>query len=246
MTPNQRKRKLPPEFQKDHSNGSKKNKTSFLSPELLATPHYTDLALRIFNSNLFRITSTVLARAKTEAKANFTESPHKSTSLDTLLKNGLFAKSAQKNPVLPIIQKKKVASRAGTRGFRAPEVLLRYTGQTTAIDIWSAGTILLSLLSTRYPFMQSHCDLTAIAEICALCGTDEVKEVATILGRKLTISFHHTKVKWKDVLLKLRGTEYHLNLTNDSVFDLLDRCLEPNPFLRITAKQALKHPFLSQ
>ena len=28
------------------------------------------------------------------------------------------------------------------------------------------------------------------------------------------------------------------------VFDLLDRCLTPNPCLRITAAEALHHPFL--
>lgn len=33
--------------------------------------------------------------------------------------------------------------RAGTRGFRAPEVLLLVTYQSSAIDIWSAGNVFL-------------------------------------------------------------------------------------------------------
>lgn len=45
--------------------------------------------------------------------------------------------------------KRPVPLRGGTRGFRAPEVLLRCTKQTVAIDIWSAGVILLSILSAR-------------------------------------------------------------------------------------------------
>jgi cell division control protein 7 len=41
------------------------------------------------------------------------------------------------------------ASRAGTRGFRAPEVLFKCMRQTPSIDIWSAGVILLTLLTRR-------------------------------------------------------------------------------------------------
>ncbi|XP_076316158.1 cell division cycle 7-related protein kinase-like [Tachypleus tridentatus] len=48
----------------------------------------------------------------------------------------------------------EVAPRAGTPGFRAPEVLLKYKAQTTAIDVWSAGVIFLSLLSGSYLFFE--------------------------------------------------------------------------------------------
>lgn len=41
------------------------------------------------------------------------------------------------------------ASRAGTRGFRAPEVLFKCMKQTASIDIWSVGVILLTLLTRR-------------------------------------------------------------------------------------------------
>jgi cell division control protein 7 len=41
------------------------------------------------------------------------------------------------------------ASRAGTRGFRAPEVLFKCMRQTASIDIWSVGVILLTLLTKR-------------------------------------------------------------------------------------------------
>jgi len=49
-----------------------------------------------------------------------------------------------------------VAPRAGTRGFRAPEVLLRCNDQTVAIDVWAAGVILLTIFSQRYPFFFLH------------------------------------------------------------------------------------------
>jgi cell division control protein 7 len=48
-------------------------------------------------------------------------------------------------------------NRSGTRGFRAPEILLKVVHQTTAIDIWSAGIIMLSILCNRFPIL-SQCD----------------------------------------------------------------------------------------
>ena len=39
------------------------------------------------------------------------------------------------------------AARAGTPGFRPPEVLLKCRTQTVAVDIWAAGVILLSIMS---------------------------------------------------------------------------------------------------
>ena len=74
------------------------------------------------------------------------------------------------------------ASRAGTRGFRAPEVLLRVVQQTTSVDIWSAGVILLCLLSRRYPFFNSNTDTEALLEIATIYGKKNMERVATVLS----------------------------------------------------------------
>jgi serine/threonine protein kinase len=59
------------------------------------------------------------------------------------------------------------ANRGGTKGFRAPEVLLKVVHQTTAIDIWSAGVILLSMLCSRFPVLSHSDDDIALLEITA-------------------------------------------------------------------------------
>ena len=74
------------------------------------------------------------------------------------------------------------APRAGTPGFRAPEVLLKCPHQTTAVDMWSAGVILLCILSGRYPFFRAHDDLTAMAQIISLRGSRECIEAAKSCG----------------------------------------------------------------
>ena len=63
------------------------------------------------------------------------------------------------------------AQRDGTRGFRAPEVLMKKRDQGPAIDIWSAGIILLTILSGRYPVFQADSDAEAMAEIWQLLAS---------------------------------------------------------------------------
>ena len=76
-----------------------------------------------------------------------------------------------------------MAPRAGTPGFRAPEVLLKYPHQTTAVDVWSAGVILLCILSGRYPFFRAHDDMSALAQIVSLLGSKAMAEAAKNCGK---------------------------------------------------------------
>nr|XP_040144917.1 cell division cycle 7-related protein kinase isoform X5 [Ictidomys tridecemlineatus] len=80
-------------------------------------------------------------------------------------------------------RRQQVAPRAGTPGFRAPEVLTKCPNQTTAIDMWSAGVIFLSLLSGRYPFYKASDDLTALAQIMTIRGSRETIQAAETFGK---------------------------------------------------------------
>lgn len=76
----------------------------------------------------------------------------------------------------------KRANRAGTRGFRAPEVLMKCGSQTTKIDIWSVGVILLSLLSRRFPLFQSMDDTDSLLELCTIFGWKKIRKCAALHG----------------------------------------------------------------
>jgi len=64
----------------------------------------------------------------------------------------------------------QTAPRAGTASFRAPEVLLRVPHQSTAIDLWSAGVILGSLLTRRHPFFPYEDLKTSLTAVAGLLG----------------------------------------------------------------------------
>uniref|UniRef100_A0A182QFK9 non-specific serine/threonine protein kinase n=1 Tax=Anopheles farauti TaxID=69004 RepID=A0A182QFK9_9DIPT len=187
------------------------------------------------------------------------------------------------------------APRAGTPGYRAPEVLMRYPHQTTAIDVWAAGIIFLSLLSKVYPFFTNSDDSISLAEIIEVFGYERLDNTARALDRMLLIDKKTTQGAIQP--LSLRSLCQHFRqiyvdkntkapveptaggssprtecgeqsfdscsncyiplhkcvcLVRDrnkrdeygpDAYDLLGRLLEPNPHLRITAAEALQHPY---
>lgn len=52
----------------------------------------------------------------------------------------------------------------------------------TAIDIWGAGVIFISILSSCSPFFSSPDDMTALSEIITLFGTEAIEKVASSYG----------------------------------------------------------------
>lgn len=80
------------------------------------------------------------------------------------------------------------ANRAGTRGFRAPEVLFKCTNQTSKIDIWSAGIIGLSLLARKFPLFNSPDDIDALIEILIIFGVDKMQKCAELHGCGLELN----------------------------------------------------------
>ena len=51
-----------------------------------------------------------------------------------------------------------------------------------AVDIWSAGIILLSFLSGRYPFFKAKDDLSSLAQIITVFGSKEAAAAGNLMG----------------------------------------------------------------
>uniref|UniRef100_A0A915L0Y9 non-specific serine/threonine protein kinase n=1 Tax=Romanomermis culicivorax TaxID=13658 RepID=A0A915L0Y9_ROMCU len=105
------------------------------------------------------------------------------------------------------LRRKERVSKAGTAGFRAPEVLLNYAGQTAAVDIWSAGVLFLGLLTRRYPFMKPKDDETALAQIISIFGSESLALLAKRIGKKLICQPHISALSIRKLILCIRLTK---------------------------------------
>ncbi|KAL3693650.1 hypothetical protein R1sor_007301 [Riccia sorocarpa] len=138
---------------------------------------------------------------------------------------------------------------AGTKGYRAPEVLLKSLKQTSKVDMWSAGVSLLHLVSGRSPFPSSSTD-GALRDIAKLRGSDAVLALAIRHERPQSISKELREQKFPPITIK-EWCEKHSRRSDlkgkvpSELFDLLERCLDVDPDSRITADQALSHQFCS-
>ncbi|TYG92428.1 hypothetical protein ES288_A11G030400v1 [Gossypium darwinii] len=138
---------------------------------------------------------------------------------------------------------------AGTKGFRAPEVLFRSQHQGPKIDIWSAGVTLLYLMIGKSPFISDP--EQNINDIAKLRGSEDLWEVAKLHNRessfpeelygKQSLTSMNLR-QWCRINTKRRD---FLTEIPSSLYDLVDKCLTVNPRLRITAEDALKHEFLA-
>lgn len=142
------------------------------------------------------------------------------------------------------------ANRAGTRGFRAPEVLLKCTAQTTKIDIWSAGVILLTLLARRFPFFNSADDVDAMIELASIFGRRRMKGVTALHGSIFETNIDTIGEKgftfekiilWASCREKGEGTG--LRAGERQAIEFLEGLLELDPGKRLSAKEALNHDF---
>lgn len=134
----------------------------------------------------------------------------------------------------------KKTPRAGTPGYRAPEILLRYSEQTEVIDIWSAGVILLSLLSKRHPFFSPVEDLSSLCQIISIFGSSNCMKVAKDLGIILTLSQKCDPIPLDKFFHLQSQAKLLIELTQ-----LIQKMLEVHPKHRISADEALTLPIFN-
>ena len=118
-----------------------------------------------------------------------------------------------------------------------------------AIDIWSAGVILLTILSKRFPFFNSADDVEAMIEIATIFGSKRMKAAGLLHGCVFEttiptvgqLGFTLEKIiMWSTC----RGDDKPLTDEEKLAVKFLERCMELDPSRRITAEQALEHEFL--
>lgn len=130
-----------------------------------------------------------------------------------------------------------------TRWYRAPELLLSNNdfSYSSAVDMWSAGCILVEVFMKTPLFM--GCGVKDMLKlICRVTGKpspDEIEAIPNKHARKFMSEL-------SDVLYKGTGVSGIMPNAEDKAKDLARRLLTFDPKKRISAREALEHPYFEE
>jgi len=140
-------------------------------------------------------------------------------------------KEASRHPVL--------TDYVATRWYRAPEILLGSTDYTKGVDLWSVGCILGELLGGKpmFPGTSTMNQLDRIIEITGRPSAEDIEAINSPFAATMLESLPETQPRSLASMFP--------NAPEDAL-DILNKLLQFNPNKRITAAQALEHPYLEQ
>ncbi|ETK95452.1 CMGC/MAPK protein kinase [Phytophthora nicotianae P10297] len=126
-----------------------------------------------------------------------------------------------------------------TRWYRAPEILLDGCRYDKPSDLWSAGCILGELLG-RKPLFPGSSTTNQLNKIFNVLGTPDIAYISKIHKEAAQKWVHRQRRR-----SKIPFEELYPN-ANQQALDLLEKLLVYDPTQRITAVQALQHPYLRE
>jgi len=126
-----------------------------------------------------------------------------------------------------------------TRWYRAPEILLGSTKYTKGVDVWSVGCILGELLGGKpmFPGTSTMNQLDRIIEITGRPTTEDIDAIKSPFAATMLESLPPSNPKALSDMFPAASAD---------ALDVLRLMLQFNPNKRITAQQALEHPYLEQ
>ncbi|KAG5830447.1 hypothetical protein ANANG_G00310720 [Anguilla anguilla] len=126
-----------------------------------------------------------------------------------------------------------------TRWYRAPEIMLNWMHYNQTVDIWSVGCIMGELLKGKvlFPGNDYIDQLKRIMEVVGTPSPELLKKISSEHAQKYIQSLPY--MPQQDLEKIFRGA-------NPSAVDLLKRMLVLDCDGRVTAAEALAHPYFSQ
>ncbi|KAJ3438982.1 casein kinase ii subunit alpha-3 [Anaeramoeba flamelloides] len=135
--------------------------------------------------------------------------------------------------------------RVASRCFKGPELLVGYKFYDYSLDIFSLGCLFAGILFRKDFFFRGEDNEDQLVKIAKILGTDDLYKYLEKYNIHLPKSFQqkiqkHSKKDWFSFV-----TKENKHLIKYDTIDLLEKMLKYDHQKRITAKQAMRHPYFS-
>ncbi|PWN87525.1 putative glycogen synthase kinase 3 alpha [Acaromyces ingoldii] len=124
-----------------------------------------------------------------------------------------------------------------SRYYRAPELIFGATNYTTNIDIWSTGCVMAELMQGQ-PLFPGESGIDQLVEIIKVLGTPTKEQIKTMNPNYMEHKFPQIRPHPFSKVFRPR--------TPPEAIDLISRLLEYTPSARLTAVEAICHPFFDE
>ncbi|KAG6829667.1 Glycogen synthase kinase 1 [Tricholoma furcatifolium] len=124
-----------------------------------------------------------------------------------------------------------------SRYYRAPELIFGATNYTTNIDIWSTGCVMAELMLGQ-PLFPGESGIDQLVEIIKVLGTPSREQIKTMNPNYMEHKFPQIKPHPFSKVFRPR--------TAPEAIDLVSKLLEYTPGARLSAVEAMVHPFFDE
>uniref|UniRef100_A0A8C3GDC1 non-specific serine/threonine protein kinase n=1 Tax=Cairina moschata TaxID=8855 RepID=A0A8C3GDC1_CAIMO len=136
--------------------------------------------------------------------------------------------------------------RVASRYFKGPELLVDYQMYDYSLDMWSLGCMLASMIFRKEPFFHGQDNYDQLVRIAKVLGTDELYGYLKKYHIELDPHFNdilgqHSRKRWENFI-----HSENRHLVSPEVLDLLDKLLRYDHQQRLTAKEAMEHPYFCE
>ena len=141
----------------------------------------------------------------------------------------------------------RINPQAGTRAYLSPEQMIKYPYLDYSTDIWSAGLVFGMMLLSTHLVMPGQDNKEQIKNLAKLIGGQTVINLVGMLDMRMERELMHNvrmipKEGFDPIVQKAR--ERGREVPPDAL-DLLQKMLTPDFRYRISAHEALEHPFIT-
>lgn len=152
--------------------------------------------------------------------------------------NNLLVKVADFGSCRGIYSKQPYTEYIATRWYRAPECLLTSGYYSFRMDLWAIGCIAFEIIAL-FPLFPGSNELDQIERIHNIMGTPDDEILGKFKRFATHIDFNFAKKKGAGIAPMIPHVDQHC-------IDLIQKLLAYDPEERMSARQALRHPYFRE